>query len=486
VVQPQADLVLRRLGLVLRGPLHETICGPAWNQISLLDGRGALAVMLRVYRYLRLERPLKFVLLGFSHKTAPVEIREKLDFSKKEPKQYLDMLRKIDEVSSAIVLSTCNRVEIYATSSGDKPIEKKLEKYLEEFHGDIGQEAKAFLYKKKDREAVRHLFSVAASLDSLIVGEPQILGQVKGAYFDSMKEKFCDTYLDRIFQKTFSVAKKVRTETKIAEQAVSISFMAVELAKKIFGKLSEKTVMIVGAGEMAELCAKHLSSMNPKAIYFTNRTYEHSLRLSQEFKGIPMEWDQYKTHLAEADIVITSTGASDFLIDKEDMSDALAKRKKEPIFVIDISVPRNVDPAVNELENVYLYNIDDLQGMVDTNVNQRREEAVRAAGIVDIEVSKFFQNIEKLKASPVIQLIQEKYQGLMNAELAKLEKKLSHADEQDRKEIAKAFQSFLKKALNDPIVFASQKLPNKSLDVLEDFHAVFGLSTVEDDEDKDE
>lgn len=417
---------------------------------------------------------VKFILIGISHKTASVEVREKLDFSKKIPENYFQDLKKCETLSSAAVLSTCNRVEVYATTHDPEAAEAQIKNYLLE--STQRESIEHLFYSKQNDEAISHLFRVTASLDSLIVGEPQIAGQVKEAYYISTEQQFSNALFDKIFQKAFSASKKVRNETKIGEQAVSISYSAVELAKKIFGDLGKTQVMIVGAGEMAELCAKHLKNYRPHQIYFVNRTYDQSAKLSQEYQGIPIEFDRFKMNLMDIDVLLVSTGASHYIVDRQDIELAMQPRRRKPIFIIDISVPRNVDPTIESIEDVYLYNIDDLQGQVTSNLVQRKIEADKAEILIAEEVKKCLELVEKLKLAPTLKALQDKYSELLNKEFEKLSKKMNALAEQDLAEIKKSWDVFMKKVLNDPIVYLTKEASSKNLDKIADFNHIFCLS----------
>jgi glutamyl-tRNA reductase len=419
---------------------------------------------------------MEILVVGLNHRTAPLEIRERIDFSKYPADQYLRRLAQSPAVKSGAVLSTCNRVEVYATGPELDQLMKETAEFLASFHGLKIEQVSEFLYTKANEQAVAHLFRVASSLDSMVLGEPQILGQVKEAYFTSCAHSLTDALFDRLFQKAFSVAKKIRTETGIAQQAVSISFAAVELAKKIFGSLSERTVLVLGAGEMAELAARHLRSQSVKEILFANRTYENSVELAQDFGGIPIPFDQFLKHMPRADIVIVSTAAPHYLVRKEDMDAVLSERDQEPMFFIDISVPRNVDPELHDLENVYLYNIDDLKGIVAGNLRAREQEAARAEAIVAGEVEQFFRGVEKLDLAPIIADLSRKYGEVQEGEMARLRRRLATASEEDLKEIERSMDTLVRKILNDPILFlkepdAAQPPAQKS----ELFRQVFAL-----------
>ncbi|MCX5718865.1 MAG: glutamyl-tRNA reductase, partial [Nitrospirae bacterium] len=321
---------------------------------------------------------MKVLVVGLNHKTADIEVREKVAFDGPKLGEGLLRLRGLPEIEEAMILSTCNRVELYANVKDPVQASESIKTFLSEFH-DVNRELlDKSLYIYDDINAVRHIFRVASSLDSMVIGEPQILGQVKDAFEMALEKKTTGILLNRLMKKTISTAKKVRTETRIAENAVSISFAAVELAKKIFTNLSGKVSMLLGAGEMAELAARHLISNGVKEVIVVNRTYERACELARDFNGRPVKFDGFLQEMVRTDIVICSTGASRYVLMKDQMQKMMKERKQRPVFIIDISVPRNIDPEINALDNVYLYDIDDLQGIVDTNMFERKKEAEKA------------------------------------------------------------------------------------------------------------
>lgn len=422
---------------------------------------------------------MDFYLLGFSHKTAPVEVRETLDFSKSPAEAYLPGLCALAGVTGGAVVSTCNRVEIYVTTEAGADPGPALKGWLAARLPAGAPPLDANLYVKRGTDALAHLLRVACSLDSMVVGEPQILGQVKDAYQDARRLGFAAPLLDRVFQRVFAVAKRARSETKIGAQAVSISYLAVELARKIHGDLAKTSVLVLGAGEMAELCARHLKAHHPKAIAFANRTYENSLALAQEYHGAPIEFGEFKAALPEMDIVIVSTGASHHLIGKDDVAAALAARRQRPMFLIDISVPRNVDPATDALENAYLYDIDDLQQLIDQNQAQRREAAAEAEAIVVEETARFTVALERLRLTPLIQAMRVKYAAMLEKEFERLEKRLP-AD--GKEELRRAREAILKKVLHHPLDYANRRLVDADLERAAQFMEILGLKKEADDD----
>ena len=362
---------------------------------------------------------MNIVVVGLSHKTASVEIREKVAFGPNLMEKPLQELVVLPDINEAVIVSTCNRVEIYAATHDMAGGMARLKRFLAEFHNLSLDFLEPHLYGYHGEAAIRHLFRVASSLDSMVVGEPQILGQIKTAYGYAAEYKASGIILNRFLHKAFSVAKRVRTETKIASSAVSVSFAAVELAKKIFGGLTDKIVMLIGAGEMCELAAKHFLNNGVRGVMVANRTYERAVRLAEEFDGRPVPFEDLFDHLHKADIILSSTGATHFIIGARDVEEVIRQRRQKPMFFIDIAVPRDIDPKVNDVANVYLYDMDDLQGVVASNLQLRAEEAKKAEGIIDQEIGRFFNWLSLLDVTPTIVALRSRFEEVRQAELAK-------------------------------------------------------------------
>lgn len=395
---------------------------------------------------------MRILVYGTSHKLAPVEFREQLAFPPEELKTVLDDLREECHLEEAVVLSTCNRVEVYGRAAGRHARKEPFRDYLSRARGLEPEELDKYCYLYLDEEAVRHCFRVGSSLDSMVVGEPQIVGQVKEAYFEAKNLKATGPVLNHLFEKAFNVAKRVRTETGIGEHAVSISFAAVELAKKIFEDLDRRTVMVVGAGEMGELAARHLVSHGVERVLVTNRTYERAVEIAREFMGEAVPFETFVDRLHEADIVISSTGSLEPIITKECVQRAIRARRNRPMFLIDIAVPRDIDPRVNELANVYCYDIDDLETVVEANIRQRQREAVKAEEIVNREVKNFMKWFATLDVVPTIVELQHKTERIRQEEVAKTLAKLGNIGEKERQSIEAMASAIIKKILHDPIV----------------------------------
>src|SRR5215468_323999 len=341
---------------------------------------------------------MQLAIVGVSHKTAPVEVRERLAFNTDVLRSALTALVGRQDVREAMILSTCNRVEVMAESPDDRLIRE----FLCDFHQIPPDSVSQHLYSFKNADAIRHVFRVAASLDSMMVGEPQILGQVKEAYRIAADAGTVGMHLSALMNRAFAVAKKVRNETGISQSAVSVSFAAVELARKIFGDLTGKTVMIIGASKMGELAARHLKRNGVSSVLVTNRTFERAVELAKVFEGAAVPFEHLKDHMDRADIVISSTGAPHFIITKPLAEQTMHRRKNKPMFFIDIAVPRDIDPTVNEIDNAFLYDIDDLQQVIDANLKERLKEASRAEEIIDSEVQAFCLKIQSREVVPTI------------------------------------------------------------------------------------
>jgi len=396
---------------------------------------------------------MEVLVIGINHKTAPVEIREKLSFSGEELGRSLREVLEHSEFTENMILSTCNRVEIYATTQDAERGVVGLKNFLAKWHGVALSEFEKSLYIHLGRAAVSHIFRVASSLDSMVVGEPQILGQIKEAHNIAAYHNASGIILNKLLHRAFHVAKRMRTETKIGSSAVSISYAAVELAKKIFGTLEGKAIMLLGAGEMAELAARHLVASGAKRVVVVSRTYQRAVNLARTFNGEAIEFDGFHERLEGVDIVISSTGAPNYILRPGDVIEVIKARKNKPVFFIDIAVPRDIDPEVNEIENVYLYDIDDLQEVVDANKDRRAREAMRAEEIVEEEVLKFYQWYKSLDLVPTIVSLREKLEEIRRKELAKALSSFSRITEKERRSLEALTSAIIKKILHDPITF---------------------------------
>ena len=390
---------------------------------------------------------MQLALVGLSHKTAPVEIRERLAFSNDALRSALTSLVDRRRVNEAMILSTCNRVEVVAESPDDRLIRD----FICEFHQISHDSVSTHLYSYRNVEAIRHVFRVTASLDSMVIGEPQILGQVKEAFRIAMDAGTVGMHLSALMNRAFAVAKKVRSETGISQSAVSVSYAAVELARKIFGDLSGKTVMIIGASKMGELAAKHLRRAGASSVLVTNRTFERAVELAKVFEGAAVPFEHFTDHMAGADIVITSTGAPHFIIGKNLAEQVIHRRKNKPIFFIDIAVPRDIDPAVNEIDNAFLYDIDDLQQVIDANLKERLKEAMRAEQIVDDEVEAFCLKMQTRDVVPTIVQLRESLEKVRRDEIERNRRHLKDLSPEQQAAVDQITKSIVNKILHPPI-----------------------------------
>jgi len=399
------------------------------------------------------------VIIGVNHKTAPVAVREKLAFSGDCAGPLLTLM-DIEGCQECCFLSTCNRVEVIFAAKDPAAAAVAVRGFLFARSGLADAEAQQYSYLYQGRDAVEHLYHVAASLDSMVVGEPQILGQLKQAYREALEHKTTGVILNRLLHKSFSVAKRVRTETNIGGSAVSISYAAVQLAKKILGNLQDKSVLLVGAGEMAELAAEHLVRQGIGRVIVANRTLERAVKLAHRFNGTAVGLAELTAQLAEVDILVSSTGATDLILTKDQVKPLMRQRKNRPLFLIDIAVPRDLDPELNDLDNVYLYDIDDLKNVVDVNKAEREKEALRAEGIVAEEVVKFGQWLEGMEIAPTITAIRQKANVIREAEVAKTLATLKSLSESERRSVEMLANALVNKLLHEPMIFLKNSTPH--------------------------
>ncbi len=393
---------------------------------------------------------------GFNYKTAPVEIREKLAITEANYQSILENLNSLVNVYEICVISTCNRVEFYGVFDGNENLKHEILKVLSQHSGIPVNILEKYVFFYTGREAIKHIFRVSSSLDSMVIGEPQIVCQFKESFTKAKEYKAVRHILTRLFDKALNVSKKVRTSTGISKKAVSISYAAALLAKKIFGDLKDKSVLVVGAGEMAELAARHLSSLGVKHIFVSNRTFERAVDLADKFGGSAIRFEKILEFLPEVDIVIVSTGSSQPILKKEDIK-KVVKNRREPIFIIDISVPRNVEDSVNELDGVYLYNIDDLKSIVNSNIEERKIEAQRAQLIIEDEVEKFIKWLNTQKVNPLIVQIRDYADNLREKQLQILFKQMPYLNEKERETIDLAMRSLINKLLHRPTMYIKDK-----------------------------
>ena len=392
---------------------------------------------------------MNFLLTGVNHKSAPVDVRERFAISESRIPEALQRLAQYPGIVEALIISTCNRVEFIARSAdgnGD------LTGFLADFFRESPANFQQYLYEYRAKDAVRHVFRVASSLDSMVVGEPQVLGQVKEAYAMARAVGTVNSQLDALFTRAFAVAKRVRNETAVGTSAVSVASVAVDLAKKIFGTLTGRTVYLVGAGKMCELAARHLLAHGAASILVANRTYERAVRLAEKFNGKAMLFEQLYETVDKADIVLTSTGSPHAIFRREHGERFLHKRRNKPMFFIDIAVPRDVDPAINELDGIFLYDIDDLQEVVATNLADRTEEARRAESLVEEEVERFIARLQTADVVPTIVSLQEHLETIRQAEIDRVRGRLGALSPEQEMAIETLSRGIINKVMHTPIV----------------------------------
>ena len=392
------------------------------------------------------------VLLGINHKTAPVELRECIAFSPDESIIALQTLQHKPCINEVLLFSTCNRVEVLLVTQNQSAAITEIEKFIADFNKIPIEQFKDTLYIHVNDEAVRHIFRVASSLDSMVVGEPQILGQIKDAYQSATNLKTSGVILNRLLHRTFFVAKRIRTETGIGDRAVSISYAAVELGKKIFGTLEQKKVLLIGAGEMAELAVEHLIRNKVGDIFVANRTFEAGVELAKNFNGNALRFEEIGESLKAVDIIISSTGSPDFIINRDQVKSIIRTRRNRPIFFIDIAVPRDIDPEVNWLTNSYVYDIDDLKGVIDENIEDRQREAVKGERIIDEAVIRFREWYQGLDVVPTIIALRTKLEAIADIEVKKTLRS-NQLPQQNADAVQKMTNAIINKVLHDPTIF---------------------------------
>ena len=423
----------------------------------------------------------EIVIVGVNHRKAPVEVREQVNFSDGLLDDALRQLLTLDPIDEGVILSTCNRVEVVATTTdGDLAVET-LTSFLASREAVEQQRLADHLSVYRGREAVRHLFRVAASLDSMVVGEPQILGQLKDFYNRAATVGTAGTVLHRCFHKSFSVAKRVRTETGVASKAVSVSSAAVELACKIFDRLEDKTAMLIGAGTMSELAARHLLAHGVHSMLVTNRTFERAVELARDFHGTPVPFEDLRSYLHMADMVIGSTAADAHILTPAVVHDVLRQRKYRPMFLIDMSVPRNFDPRINDLDNVYLYDIDDLGGVASENLDERTREAEKAEAIVEEEIDTFWRWLGSLEAVPTIVALRDKIEAIRKAELDKTLASFSEITAAQRQALDAMTSAIVNKILHAPLTHLKQQDRQEEALYLAAARKLFDIEQSEDD-----
>jgi glutamyl-tRNA reductase len=394
---------------------------------------------------------MNLALVGINHRTAPVEVRERMSIPESRLREAVRDLVRRDGIQEGLILSTCNRVEVVANARDGIAAEPIIRRFLADHHQCNLAPYEKHFYQYRQREAIEHLFRVASSLDSMIVGEPQILGQLKQAYNAAREAGALNGTLNEIALRALAVARKVRRNTAIGASAVSVSYAAVELARKIFGDLTGKTILILGAGKMSEIAAKNLIRSGVGAIFVANRTYERAVELAEAFHGTAIRYEQMLDHVGEADIVICSTAAPHYVIHRKHAEQWLAARKNRPMFFVDISVPRNIDPAINELDNAFVYDIDDLSQVVEANRKEREREALWAEQIIQEEVQKAMRRLASREIVPTIVALEQRLEAIRESELERYRGRLGDLTPQQREAIDALTHGIMNKVLHGPI-----------------------------------
>jgi len=394
---------------------------------------------------------MKLSLTGLNHNTAPVEVRERLAFQPALLASAVYELCHTPGVQESVILSTCNRVEIAVTADDSVDVSSTLSDFLARVREVDPQWLRQYLYHHQEKDAIRHLFRVASSLDSMVLGEPQILGQLKDAYEVAKTQGALTGFLDTVMTRAFGVAKRVRSETEIGQNAVSISYAAVELARQIFGSLRGKKVLIIGAGKMSELAARHLERNGVSEIAVTNRSPERAQAMAELFRGRIVDYQNFVSVLPEMDVVIASSGAPHFILTREAMRKVIGARRNRPMFLIDIAVPRNIEPTINELDNVFLYDIDDLRTAVVQNRKGREQEAQAAERIISDEVERTLTRLKAREMGPVIVGLQQQLEAVCSGELERVRSKLGTLTPQQQEAVDALMRGIVNKVAHGPI-----------------------------------
>ncbi|WP_409289588.1 glutamyl-tRNA reductase [Peribacillus sp. SCS-37] len=415
--------------------------------------------------------------VGLNFRTAPVEIREKLSFNEAELHEAMKVLKNKKSILENVIVSTCNRTEIYAVVDQAHTGRYYIKEFLSEWFSMDKEEFSPFLFIYEQEGAIQHLFKVASGLDSMIIGETQILGQVRSSFLLAQQERTSGSIFNRLFKQAVTFAKKAHAETEINTNAVSVSYAAVELAKKIFGSLKDKRVLILGAGKMGELAIQNLQGSGATSITVINRTYEKAVSLAERFNGEAKSLKELQCALVEADILISSTGAKEFVLNRETMEQVNRMRKGRPAFLVDIAVPRDLDPAISGLENVFLYDIDDLEGIVEANLEERRVAAESIELMIEAEISDFNSWLNMLGVVPVISALREKALSIQAETMDSIQRKLPHLTEREVKLLNKHTKSIINQMLKDPISYAKELAGSgNSSAALDQFIQIFNIS----------
>lgn len=423
------------------------------------------------------------LVVGLNYRTAPVEIREKLSFLESELANAMTALKKEKSILEDVIISTCNRTEIYAVVDQLHTGRYFIKRFLSNWFNIPMEEFEKYLYIHENDASLEHLFRVASGIDSMILGETQILGQVKKSFLEAQELGTTGTIFNRLFKQAITFAKRAHKETTINENAVSVSYAAVELAKKIFGSLDNKHVTILGAGKMGELAMENLYGNGVGKVTVVNRTYEKAVSLAEKFKGQAKSMKEMQCTLLETDILISSTGSPDYVIDYELMQFVERLRKGKPLFLVDIAVPRDIDPRVGDLPNMFLYDIDDLQGIVEANLAERKQAAQQIEKMIVQEIAEFKDWISTLGVVPIIAALRKKAETIQQETMKSIENKMPNLTERERKILNKHTKSIINQLLKEPILQAKEIANSpKASQKLQLFQQIFGIEELVQEE----
>lgn len=422
---------------------------------------------------------MHIVVVGLNYRTAPVEVRERFTFAEQDLPEALKLLKSTKSVLEGVIVATCNRTEIYVVVDRLHMCGYFIRSFMEQWFNIKREEFTQHLYIYEDEQAISHLFKVTCGLDSMVIGETQILGQVRNAFLESQGQKATGTWFNMLFKQAVTLGKRAHSETSIGESAVSVSYAAVELGKRIFGTFSDKKVLILGAGKMSELTVKHLYANGAAEVIVANRTIARAEELARKFKGTPSGMHEALDRLHEVDIIISSTGANEYVLNPLRVKESMKKRPSRPLFMIDIAVPRDIDPTVGEVSNVFLYDIDDLEGIVESNMEMRRAEAAKIEVMIEEEMDAFHQWLKTLGVRPAIRALQDKSNTIHEDTLESLFNKLPELDERQRTVIRRLTKSIVNQMMHDPINRIKEMTGGKhGGEALDYFTQIFALESV--------
>lgn len=422
---------------------------------------------------------MHIVVVGLNYRTAPVEVRERFTFSEEDMPKALEQLNSTKSVLEGVIVATCNRTEIYVVVDRLHMCGYFIRSFMEQWFGINREEFTQHLYIYEDEQAISHLFKVTCGLDSMVIGETQILGQVRNAFLTSQRHRATGTWFNMLFKQAVTLGKRAHSETSIGESAVSVSYAAVELGKRIFGTFHDKKVLILGAGKMSELTVKHLYANGAAEVIVANRTLSRAEELASKFEGTSCTMNEAIHLISEVDIIISSTGSNEYVVNAERVKESMKKRPSRPLFMIDIAVPRDIDPAAGDLSNVFLYDIDDLEGIVETNMEMRRVEAAKIEVMIQEEMDAFHTWLKTLGVRPAIRALQEKSNAIHEETMESLFNKLPELDERQRKVIRRLTKSIVNQMMHDPINRIKEMTGGKQGgEALDYFSKIFALESL--------